>query len=427
MEYRIMKSHKKQETLKLIDERQDAIIAFLRKLISFPSVTGDELEIQNFIAGKLRQMGLEVDMWEPDHEALKKHPAYVPVKGGYTNRPNVVGVYKGIGNGRSLLFNGHVDVIPPGSLDAWDHRPFSGDIKENRLYGRGASDMKSGLAAMTMALDTLIRMDVRLEGDVILEYTVDEELSGNGTLACVMKGYQADAGICCETSSLHVQPACIGRIWFEIAVLGKPAGIQRRWEGVNAIEKGYEVVKAVANLEAMRINELSHPLYPDNLSSIPCMVGMFESGSFPSAFPDVCTLRGSIASLPGEETEGVKQSFIDHINNFTKTDPWLKDHPPEVKFVGYCGDSAEIPRDHPIVMTVCENLKSVTGKEPDITGRQGAADTRYLIKYAQTPTVIFGPGLTEQMHATNEWVNINDVITATKTLALTIMKWCGGA
>jgi acetylornithine deacetylase len=287
--------------------------------------------------------------------------------------------------------------------------------------------MKSGLAAMTMALDTLIQMDVRLEGDVILEYTVDEELSGNGTLACVMKGYQADAGICCETSSLHVQPACIGRIWFEIAVLGKPAGIQRRWEGVNAIEKGYEVVKAVANLEAMRINELSHPLYPDNLSSIPCMVGMFESGSFPSAFPDVCTLRGSIASLPGEETEDVKQSFIDHINNFTKTDPWLKDHPPEVKFVGYCGDSAEIPQDHPIVMTVSENLKSVTGKEPDITGRQGAADTRYLIKYAQTPTVIFGPGLTEQMHATNEWVNINDVITATKTLALTIMKWCGGA
>ncbi|MBL7178479.1 MAG: M20/M25/M40 family metallo-hydrolase [Desulfobacteraceae bacterium] len=172
---------------------------------------------------------------------------------------------------------------------------------------------------------------------------------------------------------------------------------------------------------------MSHPLYPDNLSSLPCMVGMFESGSFPSAFPDVCTLRGSIASLPGEETEGVKQSFIDHINNFTKTDPWLRDHPPEVKFVGYCGDSAEIPRDHPIVMTVYENLKSVTGKEPGITGRQGAADTRYLIKYAQTPTVIFGPGLTEQMHATNEWVNINDVITATKTLALTIMEWCGGA
>ena len=422
-----MKSRKKQETLEFVDKRRDAIIGFLRKLLSFPSITGAELEIQSFIAGKLRQMGLEVDMWEPDHEALKAHPGYVPVKGGYRDRPNVVGIFKGTGNGRSLLFNGHSDVIPPGSLDAWDHQPFSGDIQGNRLYGRGASDMKSGLAAMTMALDTLIQMDVKLEGDVILEYTIDEELSGNGTLACVMKGYQADAGICCETSSLHVQPACIGRIWFEIVVRGKPVGIQRRWEGVNAIEKGYEVVKAVANLEAIRINKLSHPLYPDNLSSLPCMVGMFESGSFPSAFPDVCTLKGSIASLPGEETDDVKQSFMDHINKFAKTDSWLREHPPEVKFVGYCGDSAEIPRDHPIVMTVCEHFKSVTGREPNITGRQGAADTRYLIKYGQTPTVIFGPGLTEQMHATNEWVNIEDVITATKTLALTIMEWCGCA
>ena len=102
------------EVLKLIEKRRDAIIEFLRDLISFPSVTGDEFEIQKFIAHKLESMGLAVDMWEPDHEELKKHPAYVPVERGYTNRPNVVGIYKGTGNGKSLLFNGHVDVIPPG-------------------------------------------------------------------------------------------------------------------------------------------------------------------------------------------------------------------------------------------------------------------------------------------------------------------------
>ena len=173
--------------------------------------------------------------------------------------------------------------------------------------------MKSGLASMTMALDALIACGIKLKGDVILEYTMDEELSGNGTLACVMRGYQADAGICCETSSLHVQPGCIGRIWFEISVQGKPAGIQRRFEGVNAIEKGYEIVRAVANLEQIRINELKHPLYPDNRSSIPCMVTMFDSGSFPSAFPDTCLLQGSIASLPGEETEEVRLFRRDEI------------------------------------------------------------------------------------------------------------------
>lgn len=285
--------------------------------------------------------------------------------------------------------------------------------------------MKSGLAAMTMALDCLLDVGIRPKGDIIIEYVMDEELSGNGTLACVMKGYRADAGICCETSSLHVQPACIGRVWFEITVQGKPAGIQKRWDGVNAIEKGYEIVKAVSNLEAIRISELNHPLYPDKLSSLPCMVGMFESGSFPSAFPDICTLKGSFATLPGEATDRVKQQFVDHIRTFSKTDPWLKDHPPIVRFVGYCGDSAEISPDHPIVTEVSRNFKAVTGKEPEITGRQGAADIRYLIKYGNTPTVIFGPGLTEQMHANNEWVSIDDVIIATKTLSLTIMNWCG--
>ncbi len=420
-----MQPNKEQRVLKLIDERKGEIIEFLKRLISFPSVTGEELEVQKFLASKLQSMGLQVDMWEPDHEELKKHPAYVSVEHGYTNRPNVVGIYKGIGKGRSLLFNGHVDVIPPGPLDAWACQPWAGETEENRLYGRGASDMKSGLAAMTMALDSLIHSNARLNGDVILEYTVDEEQSGNGTLACVMKGYQADAGICCETSSLHVQPACIGRIWFEILVRGKPAGIQRRWEGINAIEKGYAIMGAVSNLEDIRINELRHPLYPDNRSSLPCMVGVFQAGSFASAFPDTCLLKGSVATLPGEDTDVVKQSLVDHILAFSKTDPWLRNNPPEVKFAGYCGDPAEIPPDHPIVNTLSENFRRVVGKEPQITGRQGAADTRYLIKYGNTPTVIFGPGLTEQMHATNEWVNTNDVITATKIMALTIMDWCG--
>ena len=411
----------------LIEERREEIIGFLKELVSYPSVTGDEHDIQQFVSATLRSMGLEVREWEPDHEALKKHPAYIPVERGYEDRPNVVGVRRGTGGGRSLLFNGHVDVIPPGPMDKWSCSPWSGEIRDNRLYGRGASDMKSGLAAMTMAMDALIRAGVDLKGDVLLEYTVDEELSGNGTLACVMEGYKADAGICCETSSLHVQPACIGRIWFEIGITGKPAGIQRRFEGVSAIEKGYAVARAVSNLEAIRIHDVRHPLYPDNLSSLPCMVTVFESGSFPSAFPDSCLLKGSIASLPGERTEAVKQQLLDHLGLFARTDPWLRDHPPEVTFKGYCGDSAEIPADHPIVTTLTQRMQSVTGKRPPVTGRQGAADTRYLIQYGETPTVIFGPGPTEQMHATDEWVDLDDLIVGTKALALTIMDWCGVA
>jgi acetylornithine deacetylase len=287
--------------------------------------------------------------------------------------------------------------------------------------------MKSGLAAMTMAVATVLDLKIDLAGDIILEYTMDEERSGNGTLACVYRGYKADAGICCETSSLNIQPACIGRIWFEISIQGKSAGIQRRWEGVSAIEKGYKLVQAVSDLEKIRIDKVHHPLYPDNKSALPCMVGVFKSGAFHSSFPDTCVLKGSIATLPGEDTERVKEEFKNHIAAAVATDPWMKEHPPEVVFNGYCGDPAEIPPGHSIVTTLSSKFREVTGREPNITGREGAADTRYLIGYGETPTVIFGPGLTEQMHATNEWVNIEDVVIATKVLALTILEWCGYA
>jgi len=415
----------KRRVLKQIERDREEIVGFLQKLISIPSVTGNEKEIQEFISEKLNQMGLSVDVWEPDVNELRKHLGYVPVTNDYKNRPNVVGVKMGKGKGKSLLFNGHVDVIPPGSLDAWRYKPWGGEVKHGRIYGRGSSDMKSGLAAMTMALDAIIKSETELKGDVILEYTVDEELSGNGTLACVLRGYKADAGISCETSSLRVQPASIGRIWFEIFVRGKPAGIQRRWEGVNAIVEGYKIVQAVSALEKMRIAKLSHPLYPDTREALPCIVCMFQAGSYPSAFPETCLLKGSIATLPGEGSEVVKKTFVEYMHEVAQSDPWLKQHPPEIKFTGYFAEPSEIPVSHPIVQTVSHNFKGLTNKDPIISGRNGAADTRFLNKYGETPSVIFGPGLTEQMHAIDEWVQIDDLMIATKVLALTILDWCG--
>jgi acetylornithine deacetylase len=407
-----------------IEQNQTEIVGFLQDLIRNPSVTGEEGVIQQFIAGGLKKMGFAVDVFEPDIVALRQHPAFVEVSRGYEGRPNVVGVLKGVGGGRSLLFNGHVDVIPAGAPQSWQHGSWSGDLADGRIYGRGASDMKSGLAAMTMAVKAIQESGIRLRGDVILEYTVDEELSGNGTLACVMKGYKADGGICCETSSMRVQPGSIGRIWFEIKVQGKATGIQRRWEGVNAIEKGYLVTQAVANFEQLRVKRLSHPLYPDIRGAIPCLVGVFESGSYHSAFPDSCLLKGSLATVPGEDSAAVKAEFVEFITNKVASDPWLKEHPPEVIFTGYFAEPSAIPVDSPIVQTLSRNFVKVIGKEPVISGREGAADIRFMNQYGSTPTVIFGPGMTEQMHANNEWVNIDDLVQSTKILAHTIVEWC---
>lgn len=415
----------KENALNWIAREQERIIGFLQELIRIPSVTGEEGEIQKFISGKLEEMGLNVDIWEPDLEALKKHPAFVAVARGYAGRPNVVGTLKGSGGGRSLLFNGHVDVIPAGASESWQHSPWSGDLADGRVYGRGASDMKAGLAAMTMALQSIMAAGIRLNGDVILEYTVDEELSGNGTLACVIRGYRADAGICCETSSMRVQPGSIGRIWFEIKVRGRAAGIQRRWEGVNAIDKGYRVSQAVSEFEKLRVARLSHPLYPEIRGAIPCMVGVFESGSYHSAFPDTCLLKGSMATVPGENSDAVKAEFVRFLRDCVADDPWLKENPPEVVFTGYFAEPSEIPVQSPIVQTLCRNFRKVAGKDPAISGREGAADIRFMNRYGETPTVIFGPGMTEQMHANNEWAAVEDLIEATKILALTIIEWCG--
>ena len=409
-----------------LGSHQDEQITFLQNMLRIPSVTGNEGPIQEFMRNYLTDMGLDVDCFIPDLQSLRTHPAFVEPAQDYQGRPDVVATWKGTGGGRSLLFNGHIDVIPEGAAESWKHNPWAAEIEDGKLYGRGASDMKSGAAAMTMALKAIKDAGVRLKGDVILEYVMDEELTGNGTLACVTRGYRADAGICCETSSMCVQPGSIGRIWFTINIKGKAAGIQRRYEGVSGIELGYLVTQAVAAYEKERVARIRHPLYPDILGAIPCMVGQFDSGSYNSAFPDSCTLKGSMATVPGEDSTAVKADFVHFITErVAKQHPWFKEHPPEILFTGYFAEPSEIPTDSPIVQTLCRSFEQVMGRPPEISGREGAADIRHMNMYGDTPTVIFGPGRTEQMHANNEWVAIQDYLDAIQVLADTIISWCG--
>ena len=171
-----------------VEEHREEMISFLQTILRIPSVTGTEGEIQEFLSGYLKEMGAQVDFFVPSLEELSKHPAFVKSDLPYEGRPNVVAIFPGAGGGQSLLFNGHVDVIPEGPEENWIHGCWSGDVKDGKIYGRGASDMKSGVAAMTMAMKALKECKISLQGDVISEYVLDEELTGNGTLACVMKG-----------------------------------------------------------------------------------------------------------------------------------------------------------------------------------------------------------------------------------------------
>lgn len=413
-----------QQVIGAVDDRSEEIVGFLQKLIQFDSETGKEGPISDFVAETLRGMNLKVDQFEMDLEAMAAHPAFLRPDHPPEGRPNVVGVWEGTGGGRSLLFNGHLDTVPVEPVDQWVDGPFSGVLKDGKIWGRGTSDMKSGLAAMTMAIAILQDLRLRPRGDVLLEYTVDEEQTSGGTLMCVLKGYKADAGICCETSNLEVMPACIGRVWFMVKLRGKPSGISTRWESVSAIEKGMKIVQAVDDLERMRIEDLKHPLYPDNRGALPCAVTMFESGTFPSVTPEYAVLRGSLGIMPYETPEDVLRQLTGQIQRVAKADPWLRNNLPEVTLGPLIGQGAEIPADHPIVESVKQAYEDVTGKLPIVSGRKGGADTRLLINYGGTPTVIFGPGITPQMHAMNEYVPVENLITATKVLALAVLDWC---
>jgi acetylornithine deacetylase len=414
----------REKILAEIDANKEGAIAFLQRMVSIPSVTGDEAAIQKFVSDHMKSIDLSVDMWETNWEELKKHPGYRPVDRGYAGRPNIVGTLKGTGGGRSLLLNGHTDVIPIGKGEGWSDDPWSAKIKNGRIYGRGSCDMKSGVASHILAVEYLKKLGLTPKGDVMINVVIDEEVSGHGTLDTVNRGYHADAGISGETSDLAVQPACIGRIWFEIEIHGKPAGIQQRYLGVSGIDLGNKITKAVAELEATRIATITHPLYPSAIDSLPCIVGSFQAGGYPSAFPANCLLKGSIGTVPGEDHEGVKRSLVEKVAKAAEADPWMKDHPPVVRFVGYDAQASEIPRNHPIVETVSRCYTEVTGKQAVISGRQGAADTRFLNLYGKTPTVIFGPGSTAVMHADDEWVSIDDYMTAIKVMALSVYDWC---
>lgn len=412
----------------IVDEKRGDIIKFLQNLIRKQSVTGKEKEIQEFIVKKLAEMDLEIDQWEPDPNKLRQHPAYFSTFDSnqldYENRPNVVGKFRGDG-GKSLLFNGHVDVIPAEPKSAWTHDPWKGEIENGKLYGRGASDMKGGVAAMTMALDCLLEAGIKPKGDVLLEYVVDEELTGFGTLSCVLRGYKADAGISCEASDLEVQPAATGSMWYEILVKGKPASMSRLWEGVSALDKGYKMARAVSELQERRLKEKNHPLYPDPQGALACFVGKFEAGNYASALPTNCSIKGRMGVLPNEDPDAAKKEFMGYIKRSAAKDDWLKNEPPLARFTGYYAEPAEIPPEHPICEALASSSELMRGEKPVIKGHEGATDARFLIKWGKTPTVIYGPGTIAQMHAQDEWIRVNDLLDSVKVMALTIVRWCG--
>ncbi len=408
---------------KTVDTRKDEIVEFCRNLIRIPSVTGDEEKVQEFVARHLKKMALETRVWEPNISKMKDHPEYLDTGKGYRNRPNVVGIHRGKG-GRSLLLNGHTDVVTPEPIHRWTHDPWGAEIVGNRIYGRGACDMKGGVACMIKALEILRDLDLAPQGDVTLEIVVDEESSGNGSLASLYEGYSADAAIFTEPTGCAIMPAHRGAMFWRIHVEGKGTHAGVKYRGVSAAEKGMLIYSAIAELEKRRHERgKSHPLYSQYpLSTIIC-VGKFNSGKYTSALPQECTLEGTIEFLPGEEAETVQEEVVQAINEASITDDWLKEHPPRIEWFGLRVLPSEISLNEPLIKTFKKAYTEMSGGDAQVIGFPAACDMRIRVLYDDTPSVLFGPGDLGQAHRVDEYIEVEELLSFTKILALGMLQW----
>ena len=400
----------------------DGLVEYLCELISIPSVGGHESNAQRNVTAKMRRLGLAVETWNLDFDKLRSHPAFsMPIQRKYGI--GVVGSY-GRSNGRSLLINGHIDVVSPGDESKWKYPPWKGTVEKGRVYGRGSADMKGGIVSALFAVKAIIDSDVPLKGKVILETVIGEEDGGVGALDAVLRGYRADAAIVPEPSELSAVPAHAGVISFRVTVQGKAAHASLRTDGVSAIDKFLPLNEALKRLEAERNARIKDPLYTNFDIPSPLSIGKIVGGEWPGTVPEDLYFEGRVGVHTDETCEQVKRELEATVKKAADADPWLKGHQPKVDWNGYRFDPAKIPADHPIMETVKTAYRDVSGTLPRIEGKTYSSDMRLLINLAATPTIIFGPGELREAHSTDESVSVENLEKAAKTYALSILRWC---
>jgi acetylornithine deacetylase len=407
-----------------IDHHKDDAISFLQRLVQQPSLQGNETDVQDVVIEKLKQLNLEIDRWDPVHAELALHPYFVESRKSYENSPNVVGVLKGSGGGKSIILNGHIDVVPEGDLSKWEHVPFSGRIENGKMFGRGTTDMKGGNVALLLALEAIINSGIRLKGDVIFESVIEEESGGVGTLATILRGYKADAAIIPEPTNMKLFIKQQGSMWFRVTIEGRSAHGGTRYEGVSAIEQAWKVFDAIMELEKKRNVALTDPLYKTIPIPLPINIGKIQGGSWPSSVPDLVTLEGRIGVGPEEDMKDVKRQLKDCLDAVPANDVWLRDHPVRLEFFGGQWVPNAVEDSHPFVSVLKENYNAVYKKAVAVEASPWGTDGGLLGKVGNIPTLVIGPGETRMAHYPNEFIELAEVIKAAKLFALTIIQWC---
>ncbi|MFW6199246.1 MAG: ArgE/DapE family deacylase, partial [Gemmatimonadota bacterium] len=420
---------------------------------------------QEWMSRAMAAAGLDVDVWEIDLERLSRHPSY-HAEIERDRALGVVGTRTGSGDqGRSLILNGHVDVVPPGDRALWTHEPFGGAVVAGRIFGRGALDMKGPLLAGLYALKALEDAGVDLAGTVHLESVVGEEDGGLGTLAALERGYRADGAVVMEPTEECVAPSQAGALNFRVRVPGLAAHGAVRNEGVSAIENFIPVYRALQDLERRRNEALGDdPLFATYAVPFAICVGTIEGGDWASSVPDHLSFEGRFGVAPGESVAEACRSLEEAVAAAARKDPWLRDHPPEVEWWGGRFDPARTSPDHPLVRSMVAASELVAGdagestgtaageasirsgsaasgggasgpphgakpaqppRPPGLRGMTYGADMGLLVNQGKIPTVLYGPGDIRRAHRPDEYVEVDALVRAARTLAVGMMRFCG--
>ncbi|MGH2531774.1 MAG: peptidase [Thermomicrobiales bacterium] len=416
-----------QRIREAVDGVRDDLVAFLQEIVRIPSVTGSEGEVQAAVAARFRGAGLDTDVWEPYPDELAPYSLHVGKFDSFAGRPNVVGRLAGSGGGRSLILNAHIDTVDPGDVTRWTYAPYAAEIASGRLYGRGACDMKAGLVSNLFALLALRVAGLTPRGDVILQSVISEENGGAGTLAAILRGYRADGAIITEPTGLSIVPAQGGSLVFRLHVTGRAAHGAVRDEGVSAIEKFADLHRALLDFESERNAAIDHPLYADVRNKVPISVGVVRAGSWPSTVPEELVAEGRAGLAPGEELAAFQHAFIAAIDQAAAADDWLSQHPPRVEWFSGQFAPSEIAADAPLVRTMVDATRAVTGRSAPLEAATYGADMRHFLLFGNTPCLMFGAGDVRVAHFVDEYVAIDELLVATMTLAVAVADWCGAS
>ncbi len=416
-----------EEILRVVDKGFDAQLAFTRELVRHPSLRGQEHTAQEFMHQAMAERGYAMDRWRLDPQELEGHPGFSPVAVPYDNAINVVGTHTPKqAKGRSLVLNGHIDVVPTGPLDMWKSPPFDPVVQDGWLYGRGSGDMKAGLVANLFALDALRSLGLQPASTVYLQSVTEEECTGNGALACHIRGYRAEAAVIPEPEDDMLVRANTGVIWFQVKIRGEPVHVREASSGSNAILAAYRVIEGLKALETAWNARKAGMAYFDAVAKpININIGKIAGGDWASSVPAWCTLDVRAAIYPGVEPKEAAAEIEAAVREASRAEPFLANNPPDVVYNGFFAKGYVLEEGSAAEATLAKSYAQVHGgKDLQSFVTPGYLDGRVFVIYDGIPCLVYGP-YSENIHGFNERVSLDSVRRVTKTLALFIASWCG--